>query len=365
MTSLRRGARIATGTAILTVALVATLVPATAQAQATRTWVSGVGDDVNPCSRTAPCKTFAGAISKTAEGGEINALDPGGYGGVTITKAITIDGSGTLAGVLHSGVTGITINAEAGDDVVLRGLDINGAGAGGSAACPNITGTIGVRLLNAGSVRIEDTTIQRNTTAGLQLTPQTTDVKVVVNGVRIAEGCQDGITAAPAAGRKLAVLVRDTTITNTETALRAIGGAHVGLTGSTIFGNTTGLLTTGGGIIDDLGGNQIFGNVVNGTPSNAAKPPPPPPQSTTAPTRTLAPPAPATARCTVPRLVGLKLASARKRLKRAHCGLGKVKRQRTRQRRRAGRVIAQRIKAGTKLPRDAKVGITVGRLASR
>ena len=65
---------------------------APASAQATRTWISGVGDDANPCSRTAPCKTFAGAISKTAEGGEINALDPGGYGAVTITKSITIDG---------------------------------------------------------------------------------------------------------------------------------------------------------------------------------------------------------------------------------------------------------------------------------
>src|SRR4051812_50031264 len=70
---------------------------ATANAQATRTWVSGVGDDVNPCSRTAPCKTFAGAISKTAEGGEIDALDPAGYGTVTITKAMTLDG-GTGSG---------------------------------------------------------------------------------------------------------------------------------------------------------------------------------------------------------------------------------------------------------------------------
>src|SRR5262245_48964588 len=66
-----------------------------AYAQATRTWVSGVGDDVNPCSRTAPCKTFAGAISKTAAGGEISVLDPGGFGGVTITKSITINGEGT------------------------------------------------------------------------------------------------------------------------------------------------------------------------------------------------------------------------------------------------------------------------------
>src|SRR5215207_3707693 len=93
-----------------------------AQAQATRTWVSGVGDDANPCSRTAPCKTFAGAISKTAAGGEISVLDPGGFGGVTITKAITIDGSsaGEQAGILASLVNGIVINAGVNDVVTLR-----------------------------------------------------------------------------------------------------------------------------------------------------------------------------------------------------------------------------------------------------
>src|SRR5256714_2917857 len=83
-----------------------------AQAQATRTWVSGVGDDVNPCSRTAPCKTFAGAISKTFINGEIDCLDPGGFGTVTITKSMTIDG-GTGSGwasILASGVTGVNIN---------------------------------------------------------------------------------------------------------------------------------------------------------------------------------------------------------------------------------------------------------------
>src|SRR5256885_14784300 len=100
-----------------------------AQAQATRTWVSGVGDDANPCSRTAPCKTFAGAISRTADGGEIDALDPGGYGAVTITKSITIDGNNTTAGILAAGTNGIIINA-AGIDVTLRGLTINGAGSG-------------------------------------------------------------------------------------------------------------------------------------------------------------------------------------------------------------------------------------------
>src|SRR5688572_33130134 len=79
--------------------------------QATRTWVSGVGDDVNPCSRTAPCKTLAGAISKTATGGEISILDPGGFGAVTITKSITIDGGGIIGSILSSGTNGIVVNA--------------------------------------------------------------------------------------------------------------------------------------------------------------------------------------------------------------------------------------------------------------
>src|SRR5262249_10812865 len=86
------------------------LASAPAHAQATRTWVSGVGDDANPCSRTAPCKTFAGAISKTAPFGEINVLDPGGFGGVTITKSITISSEGFEAGVLVSGTNGIIVN---------------------------------------------------------------------------------------------------------------------------------------------------------------------------------------------------------------------------------------------------------------
>src|ERR687894_561967 len=105
-----------------------------AQAQATRTWVSGVGDDVNPCSRTAPCKTWAGAISKTAAGGEIDALDPGGYGTLTITKSITVDGT-TGAGwgsTLNSGgINGFVLNdiATATPNtikVTLRNLSING-----------------------------------------------------------------------------------------------------------------------------------------------------------------------------------------------------------------------------------------------
>src|SRR5438477_11399392 len=113
--------------------LVALLYAVPAQAQ-TRTWVSGVGDDANPCSRTAPCKTFPGAISKTAAGGEINCLDPGGFGGVTITKAITIACEGVTAGVLVSGTNAIIVSAGPSDQVTLRGLDINGAGTGSTAS---------------------------------------------------------------------------------------------------------------------------------------------------------------------------------------------------------------------------------------
>src|SRR3954454_18771408 len=106
------------------------LASAPASAQATRTWVSGVGDDVNPCSRTAPCKTFAGAISKTAAAGEINCLDPGGFGTVTITKSMTLNCGYTLGSILASGVPGVTVNAAAADRAVLRGIQINGIQGG-------------------------------------------------------------------------------------------------------------------------------------------------------------------------------------------------------------------------------------------
>src|SRR6188508_223353 len=95
---------------IMVVLALAVLAPPMVVGQATRTWVSGVGDDANPCSRTAPCKTFAGAISKTATGGEINVLDPGGFGGVTITKSITIDCEDTQGSILASGTNGINVN---------------------------------------------------------------------------------------------------------------------------------------------------------------------------------------------------------------------------------------------------------------
>src|SRR5450830_985173 len=106
------------------VLVLSTLTAGPAAAQATRTWVSGVGDDVNPCSRTAPCKTFAGAISKTAVGGEINCIDPGGFGAVTITKSITIDCGGTFGSILNSSTNGVIITTGA-VNVTLRNLSFD------------------------------------------------------------------------------------------------------------------------------------------------------------------------------------------------------------------------------------------------
>src|SRR5437870_3750083 len=134
---------------VLAVCVACLICSSLAQAQATRTWVSGVGDDANPCSRTAPCKTFAGAISKTAACGEISVLDPGGFGAVTITKSITINGDGTLAGILFATVNAVIINAGTNDVVTLRSLSMNGAGSGLN----------GIRYLAGKQVNVENCSI--------------------------------------------------------------------------------------------------------------------------------------------------------------------------------------------------------------
>src|SRR5215469_15830934 len=142
------------------IALAIGLWSSVAWAQASRTWVSGVGDDANPCSRTAPCKTFAGAISKTAPGGEIDALDPGGFGALTITKAITLDGGGgQVASVLVAGTNGIVVAAGPNDVVIIRNLRINGIGSGFN----------GIRFLSGKSLDVENCYIFGFTTHGIDV----------------------------------------------------------------------------------------------------------------------------------------------------------------------------------------------------
>jgi hypothetical protein len=157
----------------------------------TRTWVSGVGDDLNPCSRTAPCKTFAGAISKTATNGEISVLDPGGFGTLTIGKSITINGDGTLAGVLSAGVVGFTVNITtnlATDKVVIRNVSINGVG----------TGTKGVRIIDGQEVILDNVTIAGVTDAGVDIA-QTQNGNVFLHNVRISK-CLVGVRSQSTVG---------------------------------------------------------------------------------------------------------------------------------------------------------------------
>src|SRR5687768_7202701 len=141
-----------------------------AEAQATRTWVSGVGDDVNPCSRTAPCKTFAGAISKTATDGEINCLDPAGYGAITITKSITIDCEDTQGSILASLVNGVIVNATTSSRVRLRGISINGAGNGINC----------IRLLQAKSLILDEVVCSGFTQHGISVENSSNAVQVGV-----------------------------------------------------------------------------------------------------------------------------------------------------------------------------------------
>jgi len=192
-----------------------------AYAQATRTWVSGVGDDANPCSRTAPCKTFAGAISKTQAGGEISVLDPGGFGGVTITKSITINGTGTLAGILVAGSNGVIVNALATDVVTLRNISIHGVGS-----------TLdGVRVINAGAVIIDNVDISGITQDSIDI-ESAASVKVVVHNTTIRGGATGIQVTGPSH-----VEVDNTSIRNATTGIDAQAGS-VNVTRSVISGNT-------------------------------------------------------------------------------------------------------------------------------
>lgn len=285
-------------------------------AQATRTWVSGVGDDVNPCSRTAPCKTWAGAISKTAAGGIINCLDPGGFGTVTVTKSITISCKHVEGSALSSLTTGVIING-AGIDVVLRGLDIDG----GSPTSPGING---IRFLQGASLIVEDTVIRDfkaaapngngimvnnsslvarihvinssisgngtgTTGAGILIAPtgsggarvtiSNTLLSNNVVGVRAdsaltsgiiwvtatdttaANGSSHGFVALGAGGSVRFMLQDVVAVNNIGEGLRSQGAnALIRIGGSVVTANGTGLVVSGGGQIQSYGNNQINGN---------------------------------------------------------------------------------------------------------
>jgi len=290
-----------------------------AHAQATRTWVSGVGNDANPCSRTAPCKTFAGAISKTAEGGEIDVLDPGGFGTITITKAITLDGthgagfgsilnSGNLAGVIINVTGGTFVNTAV---VILRSLYFQGAsqaptGTGTSSNGINYLkgdrvfvydchfenqGNSGIRmnLATTGSLFVEDcdftnvvTGITATTTSGTALV-QANHISVhgSTSGVVLTGSAQGMVTesyfgrniggSALQAGNGSTLDISHTKLVSNSNAINAVAGSTVRVNECEIFDNTNGFTGTASSI-QSGGNNKVVGNSSNVTPTGPAIP---------------------------------------------------------------------------------------------
>lgn len=215
------------------IAACAMLWSAPAAAQATRTWISGVGDDANPCSRTAPCKTFQGAISKTAAGGEINCLDPGGFGSLTITKSISLICDNTESGVLVAATNAFIINSTTAV-VTISGFDFEGLGQTG------VAGVNGIYILDAAVVHIRNTRIRgfRNG-YGINFQPQNANSQLFVDNVTISESggsatptASGGINISPAAGRTAnATITNSQIVDNTNVGIRA---DTTGIVGSVI-----------------------------------------------------------------------------------------------------------------------------------
>jgi len=215
-------------TGISSLAIVVLLSAPLAHAQASRTWVSGVGDDANPCSRTAPCKTFAGAISKTMAKGEINALDPGGFGSVTITKSITIDGGQALAGILSSGTNGIVVNTAAADTVVLRNLDIDGAG----------TGINGIRFIGAGHLHVDRVRVWNTTGFGIDFSPNL-ESSLLVTGSSIHTHAKAGIALTPVAPATATATIVHTTLEHNVSGIKVLGGGTAVVRDSALANNSS------------------------------------------------------------------------------------------------------------------------------
>ena len=214
-------------------------------AQATRTWVSGVGDDANPCSRTAPCKTFAGAISKTAAKGEINVLDPGGFGAVTITKSITIRSDHIEAGVLVGSGSGVVVNAAATDRIVLEGLDFEGLGVA----------THGVNFLAGKELYIIRCTFRDFTGNALNQTSASPGAHSFINDSFLLFNT-GGVNVA-AAG--VASITNTSILSNTSFAVQANNaGAIIGVQSSVLNASPAGISNLiGGGQVISVGPSNL------------------------------------------------------------------------------------------------------------
>ena len=308
----------------LALAVLALSASSVARSQNIRTWISMTGNDADPCTFTAPCRTFTITLSKTATNGEISLVGPGTYGAVTINKSVTINGGGYLGHIIASGAQrGIIINitnaADTRKTVRLRGLSLNGADVAGN------NGLQGIRIVAADKVYIEDTLIDNFDTSGgtngrgisdertnggklfvtntiirncganaVVVYPSNgfTQITAVLDHVVIQGSVLSGVYAGPGSR----VTIKDSNITgNGNAAVQADASAGttevmversvlshnqigvysgpgspvVRLSETTVTDNVTGLQTAGGGTIDTFGNCRIAGNAAgNGPPTN-------------------------------------------------------------------------------------------------
>jgi len=251
--------RIVSKLSLVSIPILALALAGPAAAQASRTWVSGVGDDVNPCSRTAPCKTWAGAISKTAAGGEISVLDPGGFGAVTITKSISLNNvySGE-GGITAAGTSGIIVNAGANDIINISGLYIEGL----------TTGLNGISILSAAQVNVQNTTIKdfRNNNvglgAGINAQPSVNPVVVnitdcVINANGNTTGGGAGVLVKPTGTGRVYAVIDNTTLNGNVVGVKADASNAGQITKVVVRRSTiSGSLTQGLTAITQITGGQ-------------------------------------------------------------------------------------------------------------
>jgi hypothetical protein len=249
---------------VLGAAVAICLSAAPGHAQLTRTWVSGTGNDTNACSRTLPCSTFAGAISKTAVNGIINCLDAGGYGAVTITKSITIDCHDQSAAVLATGLTGVVINLTTSlaldplQTVRLRNLTIDGSGACG-ADCGTQTGIRGINIISAKEVHVEDVFIQNFVNDGIRDARSTTGGRLYVVNSTIRDNGGSGIVVAAAPASFVNAVIERSRIHKNSNGVAVGAGNQVMVNGSLVSGNNNGVEADSGGVLS-VDGSTITAN---------------------------------------------------------------------------------------------------------
>jgi hypothetical protein len=297
------------------------LLAAPAHAQSTRTWVSGVGSDSNPCTRTAPCQTWAGAFANTVAGGEIDALDPGGFGALTISKSITLDGGGgQVASVLVAGTNGINVAAGATDIVIIRNVRFQGILGNGSnpsgAGINGISFTSGAKLIldhvdingfsancivmantNIATLNVKDSTMENCAAGAILISPSGVTANVMVSntsmafsrfGVRVNDNgkatvfnssASNGITngfVAVSVSAAAEIDISQSVIANNPNSGLATSGANavIRIVNSVLFDNGTGINTSLGGTVTSFSPatNANAGNGTAGAPNGTVIP---------------------------------------------------------------------------------------------